>query len=310
MFAGGKKERQRLEAIADLEHTFHEQLRPRSSFAVTLPLAQPSDIERRRVVQAVRTFVEEAGGEFQEHEINRVLDGLQREPSLLKFGKPQPEHQMFAFWLGGVGVAAILAPVRLKDIEGLASFFSPSDWEWVGRDVKRHQAHVGIYEFGFDGPDQPKGRDAAFNRAAAATSVAVALGEELEAQAVCWNSSSNALRPEGLASAREDLVRGHAPVDLWVRIYRTLANPGEHPGVISSGLAPFTGFEVEVASSPTDVRVAQNFLHDVLVDLLDRDATIAHGDVVKKGEEAARAELTVERDQKLCRFTFVEPWEI
>lgn len=310
MFAGGKKERQRLEAIADLENTFHEQMRPRSAFAVVLPLAEPSDIERRRVVSIVRHFVEEAGGEFAEHDVNDVLDGLQREPSLLQFGKPEPEHQTFAFWLGGVGVAVILAPVRLKDIEGLASFFSPSDWEWAGRDVKRHQAHLAIYEFGFDGPDQPTGRDAAFNRAAAATSVAVALGEELGALAVCWTSASNALRPEGLANARDDLVKGRAPVDLWIRVYRTLANPGDHPGVISSGLAPFTGFEVDVVSSPTDVRIAQNFLREVLVDLLDRDVTLSDGEVVTKGEEAARMELVVERDQKICRFTFVDPWEV
>lgn len=308
---GSKNERARLEAVADIENTFHQQLRPRSVFAATLPLAEPTLIPRRRVVSLVRTLVEEAGGEIREHDANDTLDALQREPGLLEFGKPEPEHQLIALWVGGVGVAIILAPVRLKDIEGLASLFSPNDWEWIGRDVKRHKAHVAIYEFGFEGREQPAGPDAAFNRAAAVTSVAAALGEELGALAVCWHTASNALRPDGLASAREDIVKGRAPVDLWMRVYRTMANPGEHPGVITSGLNPFIGHEIEVTPSATDVLIAQNFVRWLAVDIVDRGRPIADGEAIRMDDEtAARPERAEERGQPIWRFTFVDPWDV
>lgn len=308
---GSKKERERQEAVADIENTFHQQMRPRSVFAATLPLAEPTLIPRGRVVSLVRTFVEEAGGEFAIHEVSEVLDTLQREPGLLEFGKPDPEHQLLAFWVGGVGVAVILAPVRLKDIDGLASLFSPNDWEWSGREIKRHQAHVAIYEFGFEGEEQPEGIDAAYNRAAAVTSVAAALGEEMGALAVCWHAASNALRPDGLATARDNIVKGRAPIDLWMRIYRTLANPGEHPGVITSGLNPFIGHEIEVTQSATDVLVAQNFVRWLAEEVVDRGREIVEGEAVRMDEETvARPELSENRGQPILRFTFIDPWEV
>lgn len=313
MFGSAKKERERLEKIADLENVFHAEMRPRSTFAVTLPLAEPTLIERRRVAQVVREAVEAADGSFAEHRVNEVIDGLQKEPSLLSIGKPGPEFQLFAFEVAGVGVTVVLAPVRIKDIEGMATFFAPNDWETQGREIKRHKAHVAIYDTGFAagpaGSGAPQGRDAAFNKAAAVTSVAAALGAELGALGVCWHKASNGLKPEGLATARDQLARGHAPIDLWIRVYRTLANPGEHPGVITSGLDPFVGFELEFVSSPTDVRIAQNFIRDLAVDLLDRDAVLAEGEVVVKGEEAARMELAEENGQKICRFDFCDPWD-
>ncbi|HUF55938.1 MAG TPA: hypothetical protein VMM55_05185 [Thermohalobaculum sp.] len=310
MFDIGRKERQRLEKIVDLENTFHEVMRPRSLFTATLPLAEPTEMPRRRVVSLVTRAVEEAGGEAREHEINGVLDGLQREPGLVQLRKPEPEHQLIALWLGGVGVAITLAPVRIKDVDGLATFFAPRDWDEVGRAVKRHKAHVVLYDFGFDGEEQPAGRDAAFNRAAAVTTAAAALGGELGALAVAWRASSTALKPEGLAGAREDLVREHAPLDLWTRYYRTEALPGEHQGIVTSGLAPFVGHEIEIPSSPTDVRLAQNFARQLAADLLDRGLEISDGGIVKGADDlAARVERGVGGRQNVWRLTFVDPWE-
>ena len=306
----GRKERERLAKIVDLENTFHEVMRPRALFTATLPLAVPTDMPRRRVVSVVSRAVEEAGGEAREHEINGVLDGLQREPGLVQIRKPEPEHQLIALWLGGVGVAITLAPVRIKDVDGLATYFAPHDWDEIGRQVKRHKAHVVLYDFGFEGDEQPTGRDAAFNRAAAVTSAAAALGEELEALAVAWHASSTALKPEGLKTAREELVRGHAPLDLWTRYYRTEALPGEHSGVVTSGLQPFVGHEIEIPSSPTDVRTSQNFARQLASDLLDRGLEMRDGDVVKDGgEAAARVEAGRGGRRNVWRLTYVDPWE-
>lgn len=316
VFGGGRKVRQRLEAIADLENTFHGQMRPRSLFAATLPLAEPSDMARRRVVSLVGRAVEEAGGTAEEHEITPVLDGLQREPALVRLRRPEPEHQLVALRLGGVGVAITLAPVRIRDVDGLATFFSPSDWERVGRDVKRHKAHVAIYDYGFDDPGDAAGgaprdnRDAAFDRAAAVTTAAAALASELEPLAIAWHAASVALRPEGLRTAREELMRDRAPLDLWTRYYRTDALPGENPGIITSGLLPFVGHEIEVASSTVDIRIAQNFARRVARDLLDRGLELAEGAVLKTDDEtAARVSAGTGQRARVWRFTFVDAWE-
>lgn len=311
MFGSAKKERARLEKLVGLENAFHREYRDKAMFPATLPLAEPSMHERARVVSLVRTLVEEAGGEVREHEVNTAINGLQREPGLIQIGKPEPEHQLVALWVAGVGVAITIAPVRLKDMEGLASFFSPNDWEWAGKDVKRHKAHVAIYDFGFEpGTEAPTGLDAAYNRATAVTSVAAALREELGALAVCWHAASNALRPEGLDAARQELMKGHAPGDLWLRLYRTEPLQGYHPGAITLGLNPFCGYEVEVTSSEIDIRDSQHFARQVALDVIDRGRMVGPGDVVEHDGLTARMELSKNRNgQDLWQFSFIDPWE-
>lgn len=310
MFGSAKKERARMEKLVGLENAFHAEFREKAIFPCTLPLSEPSMIERGRVVQLVRTLVEDAGGTVTEHQVNTAINGMQREPGLIEIRKPEPEHQLIVLWVGGVGVAITIAPVRLKDIDGLASMFSPNDWEWIGKDVKRHGAHIAIYDFGFEDGSDPKGPDAAYNRAAAVTLVAAAIAEETKALAICWHRSSNALRIEGLEQARKELAHDRTPGDLWLRLYRTEPIQGMQPGAITLGLDPFAGVEVEVVSSPTDIREAQHFARQVALNAIDRAAMVQPGQVVKLEETAGRMELTENKHrQKIWQFELVDPWE-
>ena len=129
------------------------------------------------------------------------------------------------------------------------------------RTIKEHKAHL-LISCGGDLP----GLEGAKAYAAAAHFVAAAATTITPASAIVWQRGYCVTRPEDFRESATTLLSGRMPLGAWVS-FATVVPRGYAPeaatGMVSYGLRPFLGRELEGAPRPGDPRSAYDCIADV-----------------------------------------------
>lgn len=144
--------------------------------------------------------------------------------------------------------------------------------------ISAHNAHV-IVSCGGDLP----GVDGAKAYAAAAHFVAAAVAEMGPAVAVFWPGGWSLQSPEAFTESASTILDGRAPIGAWMS-FATIVPRGfaaeQATGIVSYGLRPFLGRELELAPAPVDGKTAYRRLAAITRAVMDKGATLADGQTV------------------------------
>ena len=155
--------------------------------------------------------------------------------------------------------------------------------------VARHTAHITISAGG-----ALPGLEGAEAYAAVVHFVAAAALSVTPSSAVLWKQGWALTRAETFATAANMLLQGKMPVGTWVS-FATVVPTGLRPeqalGMVTYGMRPFIGRELELAPRPADAKSAFRVLNATCRVLLDRGLQISDGMVLDTTESGVR--LTV-----------------
>jgi hypothetical protein len=110
--------------------------------------------------------------------------------------------------------------------------------------------------------EAPEGIEWAQAYSALVTLVASVVAEEAPALAAFWASSWALRTPEGLREAADEIMAGGVPRSFWVSLAEVRSakvNGIEMRGMMSFGLRPFAGREIELAPAPISLAAARAF---------------------------------------------------
>lgn len=180
----------------------------------------------------------------------------------------------------GVAVAGITLVVeghdrpafRFRGVEAL-EFRS---WPAGAHEVTRARAHLRVFE---PAPELGADLDLNHDRAAAVSAVAGAAAELVETAAVVWESSGVAVPADELAAALAD---GAPPVALWIG---AVAAPWG--GVVTRGLYPLLGAEIEVRTPALSVAAARELALRLASEILETGRPPAEGARIGHGLRSA-----------------------
>lgn len=135
--------------------------------------------------------------------------------------------------------------------------------------VEAARLHAGVLTIEASAP--PSDPEDARLQARAMHAVAAALVPLMPTLAVFWRTSWSLTRPETFVEAAPGPTSGRAPVGIWAG-FATVAprgDAGDAIGMVSYGLAPFLGREIELAPAPTSAGDALRLMTMVAQHLLD-----------------------------------------
>lgn len=183
----------------------------------------------------------------------------------------------------GVAVAGITLVVeghdrpafRFRGVEAL-EFRS---WPAGAREIARARAYLRVFE---PAPELGADLDLNHDRAAAVSAVAGAAAELVETAAVVWESSGVAVPADELAAALPALADGAPPVALWIG---AVAAPWG--GVVTRGLYPLLGAEIEVRTPALSVAAARELALGLAAEILETGQPPAEGARIGHGPRSA-----------------------
>ena len=132
--------------------------------------------------------------------------------------------------------------------------------------VRRHQAQLTISCGG-----RLPGMDGAFAYAAATHFVATAVAGLVRPLAILWEPAQALAEPVEFATAAETLLAGSPPLMSWISYAPVVADgyaPADATGMVTYGLRPFLGRELELAPRPGDPRSAYRCLSSIVSRIL------------------------------------------
>jgi hypothetical protein len=121
--------------------------------------------------------------------------------------------------------------------------------------------------------------------------------------AVFWRQGWALSSPATFIGTANDILAGRMPLGAWVSFSTVVPKgypPGQATGMVTYGMRPFIGRELELAPRPCDPRAAWRSLGRIARSALDQGVTLADG--VRLGDAGGEWTLTVrERDHWLRR---------
>lgn len=161
------------------------------------------------------------------------------------------------------------------------------------------RGHVGYVDISSGG--KLLGLEGAEAFAAVVHFVAAAVTDIAPAAGVFWSQGWALSSPANFIGAANDILAGRMPLGAWVSFSTVLPKgyaPGEATGMVTYGMRPFIGRELELAPRPCDPRSAWRSVGRIARSALDRRIKLADG--VRLGDAAGEWMITVrERDHWL-----------
>lgn len=156
---------------------------------------------------------------------------------------------------------------RLPEAQLWPPFQTLANWA-PHKAVADHAAHLVVA----CGGDNIPGREGACAFGAATTFTAAGLAEIAPVTAMQWVPGWTMLAPAEITGAAEALLAGRLPIEAWIstipivpRGYR----PDQALGLVTHGLVPFMGREVELAPARVTKKGAYRRVRRVLVEMLE-----------------------------------------
>ncbi|MEL7349505.1 MAG: hypothetical protein AAFN17_17260 [Pseudomonadota bacterium] len=294
-----------------VERRTRELLAKRAHFAAILPLAQPFTPDVEDLVSRMERAVEGSGARVLLHPEMRKIEAAEKGGGALSFLNKPTDTKMLFVVIDHVGIFIAARDGVMEHRGTLGAWANPEVWPEGPAEISKHRAWVEIADLGFMRDRGVEQLDSAFNRAAAVTAATAAVVEAASPLGVLWHPATNALSPQRFTDQFSRVIKGEAPVELWLR-YITLKpeDMRDNEGVITNGLAPFTGCEIEVLPSSMSKDNARALAFDFARLVIDRGAVPRTGMVVninrgfsatvRVGESAVHRgvnvyELTVEK---------------
>lgn len=164
--------------------------------------------------------------------------------------------------------------------------------------ARSHAAHVTIAAGG-----ALPGLEGAEAYAALVHFVAAATLSITPSQAVFWKNGWALSRAEVFSKAGNMLLQGKMPVGTWLSfasVVPTGMQPSDGTGMVTYGLRPFIGRELELAPRPCDPRAAFQTLSSICRTMMDEGVTLSDGDTIR-GENGGITYVVRERTYWLRR---------
>lgn len=146
--------------------------------------------------------------------------------------------------------------------------------------IIRARAHVEVSELRSGLVDNGD-VDGNYDRATALTIVAQAVTHVLECPAVIWHSSGIVLPANGLDAAVSDLRNSAVPVALWLNYRKAEPAPGRQGRIMTRGLYPLLGAEIEVMSNRLPPKQSFEVALDMAARLSAGDGVPSEGEHVR-----------------------------
>lgn len=267
-----------------LEQRLRKELARREHFSILLPMPEPvSAPDPKAFRDALRAVVAHAGATVELHPLMRNGVPAQRSSGLGRlFPIKAPEmsgHDLF-FVVADVAIWIAFHDRPIGDADEVGRFVNPEAWPGGRTALSSHRAHIEICDLGLMGRRQMSPPDAAFNRAVAVTAAAAAVVRAAMPLALLWLPARGALAPADFRDQLARVLAGRAPLELWMRWFFLRAGEGERPGVITRGLIPFIGREIEVRPSPRPESEALALAFATASFLIDQRGAVKDGQLV------------------------------
>ncbi len=168
----------------------------------------------------------------------------------------------------------------------------------AGEAATAHQAHITISAGG-----ALPGLEGAEAYAALVHFVAAAALSITPSTAVFWKNGWALSRAETFSASANMLLQGKMPVGTWISyavIVPTGMQPSEGTGMVTYGLRPFIGRELELAPRPCEARAAFQTLNTISRKILDTGAMLSDG-IVVRSEDGSISFVVRERNYWLRR---------
>jgi hypothetical protein len=266
---------------ARLEAKTRDSLSKRAHFAAILPLAKPFEPDVLDLVEKAQRVVSPAGAKVLLHPDMRKLEKAEERRGLTSFLYRPTDTKMVYLVIDHVGVWIAARDEPMTHRGDLTRWPNPEVWPEGAETVSRHGAYVEICDLGFMRDRGVERLDRAFNRAAAVTAAMAAVVASSEPLGMLWHPAKNGMRLDAFADQVAQAVMGQAPLDLWMRWFFVKPEVPQHrPGVITRGLFPFIGHEIEVRPSPAPSEDALRLAREFASMVIDRGARARTGMIV------------------------------
>jgi hypothetical protein len=239
------------------------------NFAVTLPLRALPRFPAVELLAAVNGLIWSAGAAAQLVPDLTVFDD---DDTTGRFWHRPKAPPRIGLTLNGVtlSIQGYDRPgFRIAELEAL----DDRDWPDGREKVARARAHLKITEVG---PANGFDFDQNYDRAAVMTVVAQAAAKLAQAVGIVWHSSRRAMPVERLEPMVTALVDEQPPVSLWLGC-STRRSAGR---MLTRGLYPLLGAEVEVASAALTEEAAREVALALAADILDSGRVPAENETI------------------------------
>jgi len=245
------------------------------SFVATLPLRRLPRFPAVELLATVNSMIWSAGAVAElVPELTRFEEG---DVTARVWHRPKAPPRI-VLTLNGVTVS-VLGHDRPRFHGNDLDALDDSNWPDGRAQVARARAHLEITELeagsGLD-------FDQNYDRAAAITVVAQAAAKLSDAVGVVWHPSRRAIAVENLGPLATALVEGQAPVPLWLG-----CSGGESAErMVTRGLYPLLGAEIEVASTALAESVAREVAFGLAAEILESGELPAEDEKIGYGRHS------------------------
>lgn len=150
--------------------------------------------------------------------------------------------------------------------------------------VERACAHVAISEIQ---ARQGGGLDRNYDRAAIVTVVAAAVARLVETVGIVWCASGCALPSERLPAIVAAMIKGSAPISLWLGQPDSMSGSGRGKFVSTRGFFPLLGAEIEVVAPEMTASDAFDLALEVATEIVRSGEAPAQGDRLQFTDDEA-----------------------
>ncbi|WP_285674018.1 hypothetical protein [Paralimibaculum aggregatum] len=238
------------------------------------------------MITELRLLVEETGATVRMDP--RMMHAAPPSTGLLGALRRSPPETV-AFELDGVRLRVSLHGEPFADRLEMGRYVNPVMWERGLGEFTDHRAYYKVHEAGIEGEEGP---DAIFDRAAAVTATASVVARLSEPVGAIWLAARNSVPMRTFGAAMEQLKEGTAPLSFWLRWH--VIPPGEmedyNSGIVTGGLAAFTGREIMARPSVTETRVMIDHAFELARRMIDEKMAISDNQAVD-GDGGARLRL-------------------
>ncbi|MGF1554357.1 MAG: hypothetical protein ACFBWO_17915 [Paracoccaceae bacterium] len=270
---------------ARIERRTREHLAKHAHFAALVPLAAPYHPVVIDLVDRIERIVAPSGARVLLHpEMRRLERARATRIPLISGGHTDTEMAFLVIDHVGLFVAAREGEAEHRG--PLAPWVNADIWPEGTAGIAGHAAWVEIADLGFMRESAIEPLDSAFNRAAAVTAATLAVVDAAEALGVFWHPAKNALPPAAFAAQAGRVIRGEAPLAAWLRyLYLASDDDALAEGVVTKGLAAFTGHEIEVLPSLLPREEARVLAFEFARMVIDRGAVPRTGMIVSPSRQ-------------------------
>lgn len=174
-------------------------------------------------------------------------------------------------------ILVVNKPVPTRDLQ--ESIALERSWRDVDASVAQHTAHIIVAPM-----DKPSSHSAAVSSAIFTTLLAASIAELEPAIGIWWSTGAKLMEATAFVQQASGIANKRIPILAWLQLVFLAAPDGRGTAIVTIGLRPFIGRELEWQPSPAPAEVAAKRVLGVASYL------IANGLVVKDGETIGLSE--------------------